>query len=166
VASPRTDAPGGLALLLFAATLVLGTFLIRLVQPLGTNVLNFQLCYFPQYIGAFAVGVAAGKRGWLEALVKSRRARSAGWLGIIGGPLGLPAIATAGGPPPENGPKLYAGGWNARAFALVFWEQLTGLGILLGLLAWFQARWNSSGPVATWLYELAFAVTCCTRRCW
>jgi glucans biosynthesis protein C len=157
-ARPTTPAPGGTTLIGFGALLVLTTFLVRLVQPVGTNVLNFQLCYFPQYIAAFAVGVAAGKHNWLEALAKSRPARLAGWLGLVGGPLGLAIVAGVGGPPPENGPNQYAGGWNARAFALATWEQFAGLGLALGLMAWFQRRGNSTGRIVTWLSDRAFAV--------
>jgi len=154
----RNPPPGTSAWLGLGAMLALSTFFIRRWQPIGTNVLNFQLCYFPQYILAFAVGVAAGKHGWLEALATTRRARVAGWLGLLGGPLVLAGIAIVGGPPPEDGPNLYAGGWNVRAFALAAWEQFAGLGIGLGLLAWFHARWNASGRAATWLSERAFAV--------
>src|SRR5207244_657231 len=65
--NPVSNAPGQAALLGFGAALVGSTFLIRSVQPIGTNVLNFQLCFFPQYLAAFIVGVAAGKHGWLDA---------------------------------------------------------------------------------------------------
>ena len=151
-------APGGSALLGFGALVVLSTFLVRLAQPIGTNILNFQLCFFPQYIAAFAVGVAAGKHGWLEALATSRQARLAGWLGAIGGPLVLATVAVVGGPMPESGVNPYAGGWNVRAFALASWEQFAGLGLALGLLAWFHRRCDFAGPVARWLSDRSFAV--------
>jgi peptidoglycan/LPS O-acetylase OafA/YrhL len=157
-AGPLSDTPGASVLLRFGTLLVLSTFLIRLVQPIGTNVLNFQLCFFPQYIAAFAVGVAAGKHGWLEALAISRRARIAGWLGLIGAPLVLAAVAAVGGPPPESGPNPYFGGWNVRALAMAGWEQFAGLGLAVGLMAWFHRRCNFAGRVATWLSERAFAV--------
>ncbi len=152
------SAPGSAALLGFAVVLVLSTFLVRLVQPFGRDVLNFQLCFFPQYIAVFIAGVVAGKHGWLEALVTTRRVRVAGWLGCFGGPLLMTAMLGLGGPPPENGPNLYAGGWNFRALAFATWEQLTGLGIALGLMAWFHQQCHFSGRVATWLSERAFAV--------
>ncbi len=152
------SAPGSAALLGFAVGLVLSTFLVRLVQPFGTDVLNFQLCFFPQYVAAFGAGVVAGKHGWLEALVTSRRVRVAGWLGCIGGPLLMAVVLRLGGPPPENGPNLYAGGWNLRALAFATWEQFAGLGIALGLMACFYQRCHSAGRVATWLSERAFAV--------
>jgi glucans biosynthesis protein C len=156
--NPSSRGPGPSALLEFGALLAVSTFLVRLVQPIGTNVLNFQLCFFPQYIAAFAVGVAAGKHGWLDELATSSRARIAGWLGCLGGPLVLAIIAVVGGAPPENGPDPYAGGWNGRAFALTAWEQFAGLGIALGSMAWFHRRCNSAGRMATWLSERAFAV--------
>lgn len=77
---------------------------------------------------------------------------------MLGGPLAFATLALLGGPPPENGPDLYADGWNTRAFGFAAWEQLTGLGIALALLAWFHARWNASGRMAAWLSERAFAV--------
>jgi glucans biosynthesis protein C len=70
----------------------------------------------------------------------------------------LAAIAVLGGPPPEHGPNSYAGGWNARAFAFVVWEQFAGLGLALGLMAWFHRRWNATGRVAAWPSERSFAV--------
>ena len=156
--SPQNRVPGATVLLGFGVLLALCTFVIRLAQPIGTDVLNFQLCFFPQYVAAFAVGFAAGKHGWLEALARSRRARVAGWLGFIGGPVMLAIVAGLGGAPPDSGPNPYAGGWNVRAFALAGWEQFAGLGIALGLTAWFYQRCNFTGRVATWLSERAFAV--------
>jgi peptidoglycan/LPS O-acetylase OafA/YrhL len=150
--------PGSLALWGFGLLLVASTFMVRLVQPIGTNVLNFQLCYFPQYILAFAIGVMAGRQGWLDSLATSRRARVAGWLGVIGGPLMLVALAVVGGPPPEDGPNLYVGGWNLRAFVMAAWEQLAGLGIALGLMAWFRRRWTLTGRLAAWMSDRSFAV--------
>lgn len=150
--------PSSAALMGFGAVLVVTTFLIRTVQPIGTSVFNFQLCFFPQYIAAFAVGVMAGKHGWLEALVTSRRARVAGWLGILGGPLALALVIWLGGPLPEAGPNPYEGGWNPQAFGLATWEQLAGLGVALGVLGFFHSRGNASGATAAWLSSRAFAV--------
>ncbi len=153
-----TAPPNAFHLLGFGVLLVISTFLVRLAQPIGTNVLNFQLCFFPQYIAAFIVGVAAGRKGWLVPLADSRPARVAGWLGIIGGPLLLATVAWMGGPPPEKGPTQYDGGWHLAAFGLATWEQLSGLGIGLGLLAWFHRHADHTGRFAAWLSDRAFAV--------
>jgi fucose 4-O-acetylase-like acetyltransferase len=50
------------SVLIFAVTLGLVTFLVRLVQPMGTNILNFRLGFFPQYIAAFVLGIAVSRR--------------------------------------------------------------------------------------------------------
>jgi peptidoglycan/LPS O-acetylase OafA/YrhL len=153
-----TGAPGKGALLGFALLLISTTFLARLVQPLGTNVLNFQLGFFAQYVAAFVVGVVAGRHNWLDELAASRRARVAGWIACLGGPLLFVTIAALGGPPPEDGPNLYAGGWNLRALAYATWEQCAGLGLALGALAWFHRHGNRAGRWTTWLSDRAFAV--------
>jgi len=150
--------PSSAAIVGFGLVLVLSTFLVRLVQPIGTSVLNFQFCFFAQYIAAFIVGVVAGKHGWLGALAASRQARVAGWLGFIGGPMVFAALAVIGGPPPEIGPNPYIGGWNARALVMAAWEQFVGLGISLGLQSWFHRRCAYAGPVAKWLSDRSFAV--------
>lgn len=154
----QKSAPTTAALLGFGVVLMMSTFLVRLWQPMGTNVYNFQLCFFAQYIAAFIAGVAAGKQGWLEALATSRQTRMAGWLGIVGGPVVMALVALIGKPPAEHGPNFYAGGWNMRAFAYATWEQFAGLGIAPGLMNWFYRRWNFAGRVATWLSNRAFAV--------
>ena len=57
---PRHRQIIGLALLMG-----LCSFLVRIVQPMGTNILNMQLCFFSQYILLFVVGIYAWRRNWL-----------------------------------------------------------------------------------------------------
>jgi len=152
-----SGAPGGLRLALFGLLLGGATFLVRLVQPLGTNVLNFQLGYFVQYVAAFAVGVAASRAGWLLPLAASTQARRAGWLALVGGPMLLLVLVVALIKFPQAGDPQN-GGWHWQALALAFWEQLTGLGLALGLLACFSRRLNREGPVLRWLADRSFAV--------
>ncbi len=151
-------APGTRRLLAFAAVLSLSTAVTRTVFPIETSFYNFQLCYFPQYIAAFAVGLAAARGGWVPALVASRRARIAGWLGLIGGPLAFLLLVSLGGTPPEHGVKLYFGGWNWQAFGAAVWEQFAGLGLALGMMAWCQSSVNRDGAVARWLAARSFGV--------
>ena len=142
---------------LFGLGLAGVTFAIRIVQPIGTNVLNFQLCFFPQYVAAFAIGLAATRQGWLAALATSGTARRAGWLALIGGPLLLAVVMAAGGPiSPDHNP--YFGGWTLQSLGLATWEQLAGVGLALGVLSWFARRLDCTTPVLTWLGDRAFAV--------
>jgi len=150
-------APTAWQLWLFGFGLAVATFAIRIVQPIGTDVSNFQLCYFPQYIAAFAVGLAAARHGWLAALAASPIARRAGWLALVGGPLALVAVLTTGGPiSDEHNP--YFGGLTPQSLGLAAWEQLAGLGLALGVLSWFSRRLDRTTPLLTWLGDRAFGV--------
>ncbi len=154
IAVPPTSAQ----LWLFAIGLALATFLVRTVQPIGTNVLNFQLCFFPQYIAAFLAGLAAARGGWLVPLARTARASRAGWLGLIGGPILLAVVLMLGGPLPSGGAISYFGGWNPQAFGLAAWEQLTGVALGLGCLTLFARLLNVDHPVLRWLSDRSFAM--------
>ena len=110
-----------------------------------------QLGFFTQYIAVFSLGIIADRKGWFEALVISNHARSAGWMGLIIGPLFLVGLVAAGGPPPQDCTIVYSGGWNPWAFGLSFWEQLTGLSLALGLMFWFRKLGNTTHLYAGWL---------------
>jgi peptidoglycan/LPS O-acetylase OafA/YrhL len=50
------------------------------------------------------------------------------------------------------------GGWHWAALGFAAWEQLAGLGLALGLLAWFSRRWAVERPALRWLGDRAFGV--------
>ncbi|MFH1567930.1 MAG: acyltransferase family protein [Gemmatimonadota bacterium] len=129
-----------------AAALALGlvTFAVRLVQPIGTSVLNLQLPFFPQYVAAFAVGVVAGRHRWLErAPVGACRRLIALALGL-GLPLWL-ATVWLNGTSDEAVGRL-GGGWHGAALAYAVWEQWFGALFGLGLALLARDRWNRAGP--------------------
>lgn len=142
----------------FGIGLVCGSFLVRLAYPLGSSIFNMQIGFFPQYISVFSLGIIADRKGWFEGLVVSKHARLAGWLGLIIGPVFLIGLVMAGGPPPQDGTIIYSGGWNPWAFGFAFWEQLTGLAIGLGIMAWFYRFGSTSHPYANWLSRRSFGV--------
>ena len=154
--SPAGRAPS--ATLLWVAALVLGlsTFGVRLVQPIGASVLNLQLCFFVQYIAFFIAGLHAARHGWLITLAASRRARTAGWLALIGGPLLLLALLHFGAKTAAI--EAYFGGWHWQALGLAVWEQLAGLGLSLGLIALFSRELNVERPWLRWLSNHSFGV--------
>jgi surface polysaccharide O-acyltransferase-like enzyme len=53
---------------------------------------------------------------------------------------------------------MYFGGWNLSAFGAAIWEQLTGVGLALGMLAWFKRRFDLGGRLAMWLARRSFGV--------
>jgi peptidoglycan/LPS O-acetylase OafA/YrhL len=102
--------------------------------------------------------VAAGRRGWLPALAASRRARVAGWLALVLGPLALAGVLVAGGALQGRGLDQVAGGWNGPALGYASWEQLVGLGLALGSLSFCLRRLNDATPLARWLSARSFGV--------
>jgi fucose 4-O-acetylase-like acetyltransferase len=150
--------PGPRAFVPWILVLVAATFLVRTAQPIGTSVVNMQLCYFSQYILAFAAGVAAARGGWLATLARSPLARRAGWTGLILGPLGLAALLVLGGAARGRGFEAYVGGWHWAAFGYASWEQLTGLALGLGFLAFCAAELDQPTRLSRWLADRSFAV--------
>lgn len=149
---------GATRLCLFGLGLAATTFIVRTLQPIGVSWLNFQFCFFAQYVIAFTVGIAAARRNWLITLAASPVARRAGWLALIGGPLLLATIMILGGPPTGPDVNPYNGGWHPQAAGIALWEQLAGLGLSLGLIALFSAKFNASGSVSRWLADRSFGV--------
>ncbi len=156
VDKPR-PAPKARHFLLLCVGLVTATFVARLIFPVGTDFMNFQLCFFAQYIAGFGAGVLAARHGWLSSLADSPLAKWAGIAGLVGGPILLSTLIYFGGPP---GPKImpYAGGWHWQAFGLAFWEQTTGPALGLGLLYLFSRLAAFRNHTTHWLATHAFAV--------
>lgn len=152
---PATAPTGGF-LLLFAIALGAGSFAMRLVQPIGTSVLNMQLCFFVQYIAFFAAGLCVARHGWLIQIASSSYARTAGWLALFGGPLLLLAIIIIGAK--TTPPEAFFGGWHWQSFAYAVWEQFAGVGLSLGLLVLFSRKCNIESKSLRWLSDRSFGV--------
>jgi glucans biosynthesis protein C len=156
VSRAATPPPSGLLLFGCGLGIGLASFAVRLVQPIGTNLLNLQLCFFAQYIAWFLAGVHAARRGWLVPLAASSQARLAGWLALVGGPLALLGLFVLG--TKSGGIEPFFGGVHWQALGLAVWEQLTGLGLALGALALFSRHGQSDTPALRWLADRSFGV--------
>jgi len=138
-----------------AVAVSLGAFAIRIVQPIGTSILNMQLCYFAQYVALFAFGIAAHGRGWLETLDYRlcRRLLAVALLGIA--PLAA-IFCLGGGLAGNSAPWLGGAHWQSLVFSI--WESFTGVFMSVGLAGVFRRIWNSQGPLTASLSASAFAV--------
>lgn len=135
--------------------IAVSAFLIRIVQPIGTSVLNMQLCYFASYIALFFVGIVA-YRNDLFARIGYRTGKR--WL--IGGIalgflawLALVIVATATGTTAALNGGLT---WQSAAFSL--WESYVAVAMSIGLIAVFRERFNRQSPLVRTLSENSFAV--------
>ena len=138
------------------AVLAATSFAVRLVQPIGTSWYNMQLCFFPQYVILFLIGLWSSRSGFLSA-VPRRFGMLWFRLALYAGIPGWLALMAFGGALSGN-ESVYGGGlyWQAAAFAL--WEAFFCVGICLGLLVLFRERRNVRSRFDGFLSENAFGV--------
>jgi glucan biosynthesis protein C len=138
------------------ALLAAASFAVRLVQPIGTSWYNMQLCFFPQYVILFLIGLWTSRSGFL-AEVPRRFGLLWFRLALFVGIPGWLALMAFGGALSGN-ESAYAGGlhWQAAAFAL--WEAFFCVGICLGLLVLFRERRNVRTRFDAVLSDNAFGV--------
>ena len=105
---------------------------------------NANFGHWGQASVLFALGVAAGERGWLETF-SWERARRLGWIAAAGMAL---LAALAGYTLAEDDFDSMAGGvhWEAVGFAIT--AGAVGVAVSLWVIGWFRRRWNHAGPLA------------------
>ena len=153
---PRPLTPTASAVALTVAVLTISTFLVRLSQPLGSSVLNFQLAYFASYVIMFALGIAASRGRWLET-VTDRFAWTTAFACLgLAAPL-WPALLVAGGA--LTGARgAYVGGPTWQSAGLCLWEALVCVGMSAAVLAGFRAWRAGQGRLSRFMSDNAFAV--------
>lgn len=137
--------------------IAIGAFIIRLVQPMGTSVLNMQFCYFSQYIILFVVGILAYRNRWFSNLEYRYGMK---WLkaALVLGPILWGILVVAGGALKLQSTELYNGGlhWQAVAYALL--ESFIGVSMSIGLVALFKEKYNKQNNILKVLSDNSFAV--------
>jgi peptidoglycan/LPS O-acetylase OafA/YrhL len=131
------------------------TFLMRIVQPIGTSILNMQLAYFAQYVVLFVVGILAYRS---ELFVQFDYSWGKKWLtyGLILGFVSWVALTLAGGAPKSL--TAFGGGitWQSAGFSL--WESAVAVAVDIGLISLFKDRFNRQSRLVKALSDNAFAV--------
>jgi peptidoglycan/LPS O-acetylase OafA/YrhL len=141
---------------LFIAMIAIGSFLVRISWPNGTNFYNLQFCYFTQYIFFFIAGVLAYRGDWLRKIPAGFGNYWGRTALIIGMLLWVGNIAFGGAI--QGNVTPYQGGWHWQSLVECCREQLVGVGLSLFLLVWFRERFNQQGPIAKFFSDNAFAV--------
>jgi glucan biosynthesis protein C len=128
---------GGAVLLILI--IAVSAFLIRIVQPIGTSILNMQFCYFASYIVLFVIGIVA-YRSDLFARISYRTGKRRLVVGIVLGFLAwlaLVIVATATGTTVALNGGLT---WQSAAYSL--WESFVAIAMSIGLVAVFKEKFN------------------------
>ena len=139
----------------FAILMGLCSFLVRIVQPMGTSFFNMQLCYFSQYILLFSVGILARRRNWLQRIDYSFGMR---WftLALTAGVVAWFALVAAVAA--KHSTAELNGGLTWQSAAMCFWEAFFCVGICLGLTVLFRDRYNHQTKSAKWMSDNCFSV--------
>jgi glucans biosynthesis protein C len=137
-----------------AVAMALISFAVRFAFPLGSEQFHLQLSVFPQYAILFALGAAAGRRGWLETFTPrlARRCAAAGALAA----LALPVLLIAGGFFAAGGEHRFEGGWHWQAAALALDEAVLATCVSLWAVQHFRRRRNTLGPLARRMAPAAY----------
>ncbi|WP_372785300.1 acyltransferase family protein [Phenylobacterium sp.] len=154
--STTPQAPGAAGAALVVAGLALATFAVRIAIPGGTSVFNMSPADFPAYVIMFALGVTAGRTGWLT-LVSDRFAWWAAGVCVGAAVLAWAPLLVLGGAF-RGQSAAYAGGLHWQSAARSLWEALVCVGMGFGVLAAFRARLPGQGRVARFMSDNAFAV--------
>ena len=130
-------------------------FITRLFFPIGSDVANLQLGFFPAYIVMFAAGIVAHRSGLLDKMDYRSGMR---WLWISLS-VGIPSwflIIFFGGP--FRGDMSLVGGLNWPAFFYALWESFFCVTFSLALAGIFRGRFQSQGRFRKFLSDNAFGV--------
>jgi peptidoglycan/LPS O-acetylase OafA/YrhL len=150
-------APSDIVIAVFTLVLGLITFLVRLRPvPWDIQLLFVPFPYLTQYIGLFVVGIIAYRRNWLLE-IPDRTSKLWFRIALIFVVVLLPVVLVLGGAL-EGDTSRYEGGLYWQSFAFSVWEQFVGVGMILGLLAWFRKRFDRQGRVAQAMSAASFAV--------
>ena len=151
-ASGRTVSMGAVCLFVIIAA---GSFLVRIVQPIGSNVLNMQLGFFTQYVVLFCAGLWAARRNLILSIPRKTGAL---WMRLALG-VGIPTWFLLFGLVSLSGPlTTIMGGlrWQAAAYAV--WESFFAVAFSIGLLVCYRERFNVRNRVTGLLSDTSFGL--------
>ena len=149
--------PGNNTILLFAITLGIISYAVRIFFPVGwvLHPVGFQLGHFTQYIALFLLGIVASRNNWLRLLCESNGKR---WLVLCLAMIAVifPFMYVA--KTVTNSPlEAFQGKGSWQSFISALWEQVTGISIIVSLLIICCKRCNYSTPLLQRMARGAFA---------
>ena len=130
-------------------------FLIRIVQPIGTSILNFQICYFSSYIILFIVGILAYRSNLLAKISYRTGKRwliSAVVLGFLAWFLLVVVVTVTG----TTNAILGWLTWQSAAYSV--WESFIAVAMTIGLIGVFREKFNHQSKLVKTLSDNSFAV--------
>lgn len=150
MANPETGrAPGDLALLRYALALTAVSAITRVWFPIDhwigfLGFIQMEPAHLPQYLSLFLLGTVACRQNWVETMPHDRGMR---WLRVGLGAVGAALVAYL--------LRDRLPGATVKT-VFTFMESFVAVGLSVGLIALFRARWNTQGPLGRSLSDSAY----------
>ena len=141
--------------LALTGVIALGAFIIRLFQPLGTNVFNMQLGNFSSYIFLFIAGILSYRYDLLSKI--SFRAGKNWLIGAVVSPLLIVLVLVIGKINADNVAAV-KGGLNGYCLFYALWESFVAVAMCAGLVGVVKAKFNRQNKLMKALSDSSFAV--------
>jgi len=156
----KSSLPSYLLIGVFILALALVSYLVRIVVPMGKDVLGFPtLSYLPQYLSLFVLGTVASRHNWFRTLPSS--------MGLVGFVTALVAgvllfpLAFSGHlfslelTPAETN-FTGNGQWQSAVYAL--WDSTSAVGMCLGVITLFRHFFNGQERLGRFLSQHSYTV--------
>ena len=156
----NSSLPSYLLIGVFILALAGVSYLIRMVIPIGKEVLDFPtLAYLPQYLSLFVLGAFASRHNWFRTLPSSMGL--AGFVialvvGVILFPLAFSGqlLSLEFGPAFTN--LMGNGQWQSAVYAI--WDSAFAVGMCLGVIILFRHLFNGQGRLGRFLSQHSYTV--------
>jgi hypothetical protein len=155
----RSSLPGYLGIGIFILALALVSYLVRIIVPMGKDVLDFPtVSYLPQYLSLFVLGTIASRHNWFRTLPSSMGLVgfvTAVVAGVLLFPLGISGRLFS---LELTEPALFVGNghWQSAVYAL--WDSTFAVGMCLGLIPLFRHFFNGQGRFGRFLSQHSYTV--------
>lgn len=156
----KSSLPSYLLIGVFILALALVSYLVRIVVPMGKDVLGFPtLSYLPQYLSLFVLGTVASRHNWFRTLPSS--------MGLVGfvtalaaGVLLFPLAFSGHLFSLELTPALtnFTGNGQWQSAVYVLWDSTFAVGMCLGVITLFRRFFNGQGRFGRFLSQHSYTV--------
>ena len=156
----KSSLPSYLLIGVLILALALVSYLVRIVVPMGKDVLGFPtLSYLPQYLSLFVLGTVAFRHNWFRTLPSSM-----GLVGfvtaLVAGVLLFPLAFSGHLFSLEITPALanFTGNGQWQSAVYVLWDSTFAVGICLGVITLFRHFFNGQGRFGRFLSQHSYTV--------
>jgi len=156
----KSSPPSYLLIGVFILALALASYLVRIVVPMGKDVLDFPtLAYLPQYLSLFVLGTVASRHNWFRTFPSSMGLVgfvTAVVAGVFLYPLAFSGHLLSLKLTPALANLLGNGQWQSAVYAL--WDSIFAVGMCLGVITLFRHFFNGQGRFGKFLSQHSYAV--------